>query len=300
MKYLFITWLFFLFSSCSNTTTEINQITLDQLEKRLNTAINNEEERFQRASYEYRDLLSDFTKSKFRVLEVGLDSISKARNWNQSEFLKINQQLSKNQKEDLATLRQFQEKMIEWETSIIKVYKDMLWSHHQIFDLKQDFIEKYILEKEVSYNDYKTHTFVHLTEEEPLQLALRMIHLSNYDRLKQLENNFMELVGGIRSSCFENMYFPVVIPTSNRVDKGEMVRVGLGQYTTAMDPSQTKIIINKDTLNLRNDGTVLYKIKPSRTGKQTLLLQPLVKNPLTGEYLDLPRSVYDYYETKAK
>lgn len=285
------------FPSCNDGSEVINKTTLIGIQNRINKEIQKEEDRFDHAFYEYQDLLNDLVKIKYRVLLVGLDSIRMARSRNKSNFRLLESRMATNEDVSIKNLQDYQDEMIKFDSIIMNEIIRTLRLNSENFGFYEEETSNYIKSKKNDYDKNKNENLVELSNDRNLDLKLKMIHLSNYDRLICLEDILMELSGGSALNCFGKMYFPIVMPESNIVDKGKggVIKIAVGQYWTSLNPNDTKMIINSDTIQMAGDGTVNYQINPTSTGEQKLQIKCIVRNPLTGVFDESIGSEYVYW-----
>jgi hypothetical protein len=108
-----------------------------------------------------------------------------------------------------------------------------------------------------------------------------------------LVNSMAELAGG-RVVEFD-AFFPVVQAKKAYVIKGEPFEatISVGTYSTQINPEDIGLYVNGTKLTVGDDGKAEYKTNTTATGKQTLNLKAVVRNPLTGE-VNEGEATYDY------
>jgi hypothetical protein len=108
-----------------------------------------------------------------------------------------------------------------------------------------------------------------------------------------LVNSMAELAGG-RVVKFD-AFFPVVQAKKAYVIKGEPFEatISVGTYSTQISPEDIGLYVNGSKLPVGEDGKAEYKTTTTSTGKQTLNLKAVVRNPLTGE-VNEGEGTYDY------
>jgi len=106
-------------------------------------------------------------------------------------------------------------------------------------------------------------------------------------------NSMAELAGG-RVVEFD-AFFPVVQAKKAYVIRGEPFEatISVGTYSTQISPEDIGLYVNGTKLSVGEDGKAEYKTTTSSTGKQTIKLKAVVRNPLTGE-VNEGEGTYDY------
>lgn len=101
-----------------------------------------------------------------------------------------------------------------------------------------------------------------------------------------LVNNMAELAGG-RTISFDS-FFPVVNAKKSYVIAGEPfeAEISVGTYSSQINPSDIRIIVDGQTLTVNNEGKAEFKASTGSPGVKTLKLRAEVRNPLTGKVAD--------------
>ncbi|MFK7932855.1 MAG: GldM family protein [Saprospiraceae bacterium] len=199
-------------------------------------------------------------------------------------------------------------KLLETKEAMIKVYSDLLNEYgEKPFGLNAQEVEKRIqsiavsmpfgIETEeewsstgkTSWSDYKFRQM-------PLAAVLPLMSKMQSDATSSeaaMVNSMAELAGG-RTVEF-NSFFPVVQAKKAYVIKGDPfeAEISVGTYSTSLNPDDIGIYVDGRKLSVNSEGKATYTTRTSSTGKQSIKLKAVVKNPLTGEVSEGTGS-YDY------
>ncbi len=188
-------------------------------------------------------------------------------------------------------------KIIETKDELVGIYTKLLQEHGEKFGLREQEIQNRIqnigqnlpfgIDDETwkdskdkkSWADFKFRQM-------PLAAVLPLMSQMQSDAKSSeaaLVNSMAELAGG-RVVEFD-AFFPVVQAEKAYVIKGEPfnAQISVGTYSTQINPSDIKIMVNGSRLEVGEDGKAEYSTRTTSTGKKTLKMEVEVRNPLTGE-----------------
>jgi hypothetical protein len=96
--------------------------------------------------------------------------------------------------------------------------------------------------------------------------------------------NIIVSITGSKADEFD-AFFPVFITDLQNPKPGDQInaRVGVGRYSSYLDPEDVTVTVGSDTLELGADGVAPYKFTAGRRGEYVLKTTVEVRNPQTGE-----------------
>lgn len=198
-------------------------------------------------------------------------------------------------------------KILETKQAMVDAYSGLLNEHGEKFGLKKDEIESKIqslalempfgIEEDAEWQDAGKASWAEFKfRQMPLAAVLPLLSQMQANAKSSeaaLVNSMAELAGG-RTVEF-NSFFPVVQAKKAYVIKGEPfeAEISVGTYSTSLNPSDIGLYVNGTKLRVGEDGKATYSTRTTSTGKQSISLKAVVKNPLTGEVSE-GTGTYDY------
>ncbi|MEL6142785.1 MAG: GldM family protein, partial [Bacteroidota bacterium] len=189
------------------------------------------------------------------------------------------------------------QKVLDTRQSLIDTYTNLLQDNKEAFQLKDSEIQSKIqsIANEMPFN-IDDESWKEAKDKEswadfkfrqmPVAAVLPLLSQMQAD-LKASEanmvNDMINLAGG-KNIVFDE-FFPVVAADRSYVVGGERInaKISVGTYSTSLDPSNVRILVNGSPQPINDDGTVDYTITGSTIGQKKIPLRVEVTNPLTGE-----------------
>lgn len=192
---------------------------------------------------------------------------------------------------------ELKEKTLEIRQKMIDIYTALLNEYgEEPFGLKKEEIQQRIanvernvtlhIDDEIWKDTDKTSWADYKFRKMPLAAVLPTLSAMQSDAKTTeatLVNEMAALSGG-REVVFDE-FFPVVNAKKAYVIAGEPfeAEISVGTYSSSLNPSDITLKVNGSSLPVGDNGKAVFRTNTSSTGKKSLKLEAIVRNPLTGK-----------------
>ncbi len=236
------------------------------------------------------DRLQDDAKARFRPIQP-LITLARA---GEDELIAAASVFEQGDSEELHTLLRQRQALLN---TLRDSAASLLMHYGHQMDLRPKDIEAKILQhQKIIEQAIPVPTKIFTTSSFSLDRDLILLDYLNV--LEKILLDVTQVSGGKTISCFWGPeFFPVISSQFANPQLGETIntKLSVGSYATSLRSEDVFILVQGDTLRMGLDGTVDYKFKPDKRGRQTFKMELFLTNPLTGEVRQEATTDYSYY-----
>lgn len=158
---------------------------------------------------------------------------------------------------------------------------DTIQTHHQRLELSEHWLDERIQSIQNIYLEFEQKQKDVNTVSKEAQRHLLQFHYLT--ALRDLANRVISITGSRTIIC--DSPFPVLNADRSlyRKDQGGRAIIGIGAYSSAYNSENVRIMVNGVAYKPGPDGRVAFDMPTSERGENTLELECIVQNPLTGQ-----------------
>lgn len=262
-------------------------------EKMVDILIENNESENEQSRVRYYQLLEhldDPAKAKLGSLITALQKLER----NRLEFDSL-MTLEKNAWEEdpegmiiadqLAVIDEFiRERHVEFG----ELLEEIVAANARIFGFREEDTVKFVENIRSQSHHFLVETFPitqSIYQETNQNLLSLLLLQADFFASQQIFEDALTQLAYSTGGCRVDMVFPVIFDVTNGcLSRGDTLqaKIGIGTYSSLVQPEYTRIVVNGDTLTVNDSGVALFSQRVNEMGSLTLDVQCLVVNPYNG------------------